>query len=58
MQIAPGVYNDEALEAMDFVLERARLLGLKIMLSFADNWKYQGALLPLSFLQVFDCWNQ
>ena len=44
MQIAPGVYNDEALEAMDFVLERARLLGLKIMLSFADNWKYQGAL--------------
>lgn len=42
MQVGPGQYEQDALEAMDFVMETARKLGMKVMLSFADNWKFQG----------------
>lgn len=28
-------------------METARQLGMKVMLSFADNWKYSGELLTL-----------
>ena len=42
-QASPGSFNSDALEAMDFVMETARKLGMKVMLSFADNWKFLGA---------------
>lgn len=45
MQVQPGEYNTDALEAMDYVLEAARKAGMKVMLSFADNWKLRGECL-------------
>lgn len=45
LQTSPGSFNNDALEAMDFVMETARKLGMKVMLSFADNWKFQGTIL-------------
>ena len=42
-QDGPGKYNEEAWEALDRVLEEARRAGLKVILSFLDNWKYLGA---------------
>ncbi len=41
-QDGPGKYNEEAWEALDRVLDEARRAGLKVMLSFLDNWKYAG----------------
>ena len=43
-QDGPGLYNDDVWEALDRVLDEARRAGLKVMLSFLDNWKYIGAL--------------
>lgn len=43
-QDGPGKYNDDVWEALDRVLDEARRAGLKVMLSFLDNWKYIGAL--------------
>ena len=45
LQTSPGSFNNDALEAMDYVMETARKLGMKVMLSFADNWKFQGTIL-------------
>jgi endo-1,4-beta-mannosidase len=42
VQDGPGKYNEEAWEALDRVLDEARRSGLKVMLSFLDNWKYAG----------------
>ena len=44
LQDGPGKYNDDVWEAMDRVLDEARRAGLKVMLSFLDNWKYNGAV--------------
>ena len=41
-QDGPGKYNDDVWEALDRVLDEARKAGLKVMLSFLDNWKYIG----------------
>ena len=38
IQSAPGVWNEEILEGMDFVLDQARRRGLKIIWALADNW--------------------
>ena len=46
-QDGPGLYNDDAWEALDRVLDEARRAGLKVMLSFLDNWKYIGEPSPL-----------
>ena len=46
-QVRPGKYNDDALEAMDFIMSTARQLGMKVMLSFADNWKLEGTRVAL-----------
>ncbi len=45
LQEGPGKYNDDVWEAMDRVIDEARRAGLKVMLSFLDNWKYTGASL-------------
>lgn len=36
---APGVYNEEALQALDWVIAEAGRRELKLILTFADNWK-------------------
>lgn len=41
-QDADGQWREDVLEALDFVIEAARAHGLRVMLSFADNWKYLG----------------
>ncbi|KAK9847784.1 hypothetical protein WJX84_007661 [Apatococcus fuscideae] len=43
-QDADGEWRDDVLEALDFVIEAARSHGLRVMLSFADNWKYLGGV--------------
>ena len=43
LQEGPGKYNDDVWEAMDRIIDEARRAGLKVMLSFLDNWKYTGA---------------
>lgn len=39
-QVAPGVYDEKGLRALDRVVEEARRHGLQLILSFVDNWKY------------------
>ncbi len=55
VQEAPGQYNDDVWEALDRVLDEARRAGLKVMLSFLDNWKYIGELLPCSHSPLGIC---
>ena len=54
-QDGPGKYNDDVWEAMDRVLDEARRAGLKVMMSFLDNWKYDGALHIRSSAPVHIC---
>lgn len=39
-QIQAGVYSEEGFKALDFVLQRAAELGLRVILSLVDNWHY------------------
>lgn len=39
-QTSPGVYDEAGLEALDFVLHTASLLGLRVILCLVDNWLY------------------
>lgn len=36
--------NETTLKGLDIVVEEARLAGLKLILSLADNWKYPGGV--------------
>ena len=45
-QVSPGVFNEGTLRALDWLLDEARLHGLRVILSFCDNWKYPGAPPP------------
>lgn len=42
MQDPDGEWREDVLAALDFVVEAARAHGIRVMLSFADNWKYIG----------------
>lgn len=42
-QESPGVFNEVTFRALDWLLDEARRNGIRIILSFADNWKYPGA---------------
>jgi hypothetical protein len=55
-QDGPGRYNEEVWQALDRVLEEARRAGLKVILSFLDNWKYLGAASP-SLPPLPAAWN-
>ena len=44
-QVSPGVWNEEVLEGMDFVLDQARRRGLKIIWALADNWYPVGGVM-------------
>lgn len=39
-QATPGVYNEAAFRGLDFVLNEARQFGMRVIVSFTDNWKY------------------
>ena len=39
-QTAPGQYDENGLKALDYVIDSARRHGIKLILSFIDNWKY------------------
>ena len=41
-QASPGVFNENTFRALDWLLDEARLHGLRVVLSFIDNWKYPG----------------
>lgn len=43
MQASPGVLNEATFRALDWLLDEARTQGLRVILSFCDNWKYPGA---------------
>jgi hypothetical protein len=36
------VFNENTFRALDWLLDEARLHGLRVVLSFIDNWKYPG----------------
>eukprot|EP01026_Neomeris_dumetosa_P001875 TRINITY_DN1048_c0_g1_i10.p1 TRINITY_DN1048_c0_g1~~TRINITY_DN1048_c0_g1_i10.p1 ORF type:complete len:522 (-),score=65.63 TRINITY_DN1048_c0_g1_i10:651-2216(-) len=39
-QEKPGKYAEWAFQALDWIIEDARRHGMKVILSFVDNWKY------------------
>lgn len=36
------MFNENTFKALDWLLDEARLHGLRVVLSFCDNWKYPG----------------
>ncbi|KAH7654097.1 Mannan endo-1,4-beta-mannosidase protein [Dioscorea alata] len=42
LQITPGVYNEKVFEGLDFVLSEAKRFGIRLILSFVDNWNAFG----------------
>ena len=36
------MFNENTFRALDWLLDEARLHGLRVVLSFIDNWKYPG----------------
>ena len=41
---SPGRYDEEGLKALDFLLSEANKYGIRVILSFVDNWKYPGGV--------------
>ena len=39
-QKKPGEYDETALHSLDYILDEARRYGIRVVLSFVDNWKY------------------
>ncbi|KAI3777357.1 hypothetical protein L1987_47157 [Smallanthus sonchifolius] len=39
LQISPGVYNERVFQGLDFVVAEARKYGLRLILSFVNNYK-------------------
>lgn len=39
-----GKYHGKTFEKLDFVLNEARLHGMKVILSFIDNWGYHNGV--------------
>ncbi|QDZ21967.1 glycoside hydrolase [Chloropicon primus] len=44
VMVSPGLYDEAGLEAIDYVLHQARESGVRVILSFVDNWKYHGGV--------------
>ena len=41
---SPGQYDESGLRAIDFLLSEASKNGIRVILSFVDNWKYPGGV--------------
>eukprot|EP00210_Caulerpa_lentillifera_P007506 g7172.t1 len=39
-QTRPGNYDTQTLASLDYILDEARRYGIRVILSFVDNWKY------------------
>ncbi len=44
IQYRPGVYNENALRALDFVLNLARLSGIRLIIPLVNNWDDYGGM--------------
>ncbi|GMH39935.1 hypothetical protein BSKO_07839 [Bryopsis sp. KO-2023] len=44
LQISPGVYNEAMFRGLDYTLDLARKLGLRMILSLTDNWSEAGGV--------------
>ncbi|CAL5208750.1 unnamed protein product [Lathyrus oleraceus] len=42
LQISPGSYDENVFRGLDFVISEARKYGVKLMLTFVNNWKALG----------------
>ncbi|KAH7316057.1 hypothetical protein KP509_21G076800 [Ceratopteris richardii] len=42
LQTSPGVYDEHVFQALDFVLNQARLSGLRLILTLVNNWDDYG----------------
>ncbi|PRW56573.1 mannan endo-1,4-beta-mannosidase 2-like [Chlorella sorokiniana] len=42
--IAPGKYDEDVFRGLDVVIAEAERAGLRVILSFVDNWKYLGGV--------------
>ena len=40
LQVSPGQYNPDALQALDFVVAEAGAWGIQVVISMIDYWKY------------------
>ena len=43
-QTRPGEYDEEVFRGLDVVIAEAQRAGLRVILSFVDNWKYFGGV--------------
>ncbi|KAK9806092.1 hypothetical protein WJX72_001044 [[Myrmecia] bisecta] len=44
LQYAPGQYNENVFQGLDYALDQARQHGLKVVLSFVNNWPGAGGI--------------
>lgn len=44
IQFRPGLYNERALRALDFVLLQARLYNIRLLIPFVNNWDDYGGM--------------
>ncbi|KAK2079426.1 hypothetical protein QBZ16_003118 [Prototheca wickerhamii] len=44
LQVAPGRYDEHVFASLDVALAEAERAGLRVILSLADNWKYEGGV--------------
>ena len=45
MQVKPGRYDESVLQALDLVIAESGKRGLRLILSFADSWRYRGGVM-------------
>ncbi len=50
IQYAPGVFNEEGLKALDFVLLKAREHSIRLIIPFVNNWEDYGGM------NQYVCW--
>lgn len=44
LQQRPKVYSEDVFQALDYVIAEAGAVGLRIILSFVDTWRYRGGV--------------
>lgn len=44
LQTAPGKYDEDVFRGLDTVIAEAERAGLRVILTFTDNWKYFGGV--------------
>lgn len=44
LQTAPGVYNEATFQGLDYMIDQARVHGVKLILAFTSNWTPTGGI--------------